>query len=33
MNGEGGDLIKVGTNLWSWALGILAVNFCPGIRF
>ena len=30
----GGDsLIKVGTNVWAQALGILGVNFCHGIRF
>ena len=34
MNGEEDDsLIKVGTNLRSRALGILGVNFFPGIRF
>ena len=34
MNGEGGDsLRKVGMHVWAWALGILGVNFCPGIRF
>ena len=34
--GGGGDsLRKVGTHVWAWAwaLGILGVNFCPGIRF
>ena len=30
----GGDfLIKVGTDVRARALGILGVNFCPGIRF
>ena len=32
---KGGDsLRKVGTHVWAWAraLGILGVNFCPGIR-
>ena len=33
-SGGGGDsLIKVGTDVWAWALGILGVNFCLGIRF
>ena len=31
---RGGDsLIKVGTDVQAWALGILGVNFCPGSRF
>ena len=31
---RGGDsLIKVGTDVRARALGILGVNFCPGIRF
>ena len=31
---RGGDfLIKVGTDVRAWALGISGVNFCPGIRF
>ena len=34
MGGGGGDsLIKVGTDVRAWALGISRVNFCPGIRF
>ena len=33
-DGGGGDsLIKVGTDVRAQALGISAVNFCPGIRF
>ena len=32
--GGGGDsLIKVGMDVQARALGILGVNFCPGIRF
>ena len=32
--GGGGDsLTKVGTDVRARALGILGVNFCPGIRF
>ena len=32
--GGGGDfLIRVGTDEWARALGILGVNFSPGIRF
>ena len=31
--GEGDCLIKVGTDVRAWALGILGVNFCPGSRF
>ena len=32
--GEGGGfLIKVGTDVQAWALGISGVNFCLGIRF
>ena len=27
------SLIKVGTDVRAWALGISGVNFCPGIRF
>ena len=30
---EGDSLIKVGTDVQAQALGILGVNFCPGIRF
>ena len=31
--GGGNSLIKVGTDVWTRALGILGVNFCLGIRF
>ena len=32
--GGGGDsLIKVGSDVRARALGILGINFCPGIRF
>ena len=31
--GAGDSLIKVGTDVRARALGILGVNFCPGIRF
>ena len=35
MNKKGGGdcLRKVGTHVRAQALGILGVNFCPGIRF
>ena len=32
--GGGGDsFIKVGTDVWTQALGFPGINFCPGIRF
>ena len=31
--GGGNSLIKVGTDMWARALGILGINFCPGSRF
>ena len=31
--GGGHSLIKVGTDVWAWALGISGVNFCLGIKF
>ena len=33
MNRGGDSLVKVGMDVWARALGILGVNFCPGIRF
>ena len=34
LEARGGDsLIKVGTDVWAWALGISGVDFCLGIRF
>ena len=30
---EGDSLVRVGTDVWAQALGILGVNFCLGIWF